>query len=156
MLDLYTITEPGRDIAAGHRGVPEPGLHCPRIDRAAIDFVLVPGVAFDLEGRRLGYGGLALMVVVTGLFMAAHVAWYVRLFVFLPAVVGSVSLLQVRRNTCVSRAREGTFEHEDGSTTPMEDADARASRKVAAGIRRDGFLVAAACAALAAATSFVI
>lgn len=57
MLELYAITEPERDVAPGHRGVPEPSLDCPRVERAAIDFVLVPGVAFDLEGRRLGYGG---------------------------------------------------------------------------------------------------
>ena len=29
----------------------------PRIDIRSIDWVLVPGVAFDAEGRRLGYGG---------------------------------------------------------------------------------------------------
>ena len=57
MLELHSITEPDRDVGAGHRGVPEPWLHCPRFDYAAIDFVLVPGVAFDAEGRRLGYGG---------------------------------------------------------------------------------------------------
>ena len=57
MLELHSITEPDRDVGAGHRGVPEPWHHCPRIGHAAIDFVLVPGVAFDGEGRRLGYGG---------------------------------------------------------------------------------------------------
>jgi len=57
MLELHSVCEPERDIGPGHRGVPEPGRHCPRIDNAEIDFVLVPGVAFDAEGRRLGYGG---------------------------------------------------------------------------------------------------
>jgi len=57
MLELHSVCEPERDMGPGHRGVPEPGLHCPRIDNAEIDFVLVPGVAFDAEGRRLGYGG---------------------------------------------------------------------------------------------------
>jgi len=57
MLDLYAVADIGRDIAPGYRGIPEPAATLPRIDREAIDWVLVPGVAFDLTGRRLGYGG---------------------------------------------------------------------------------------------------
>ena len=57
MLDLYVIADPVRDIGAGHQGIPEPLLHCGAVDPASIDWVLVPGVAFDRGGRRLGYGG---------------------------------------------------------------------------------------------------
>ena len=31
--------------------------HAPRVDATQIDWVLVPGVAFSADGRRLGYGG---------------------------------------------------------------------------------------------------
>jgi 5-formyltetrahydrofolate cyclo-ligase len=57
MLELHEITDLARDVRLGYRSIPEPRADCPRIARDEIDFVVVPGVAFDREGRRLGYGG---------------------------------------------------------------------------------------------------
>lgn len=57
MLDLCLIGDPAIDVRPGFRGIPEPEPHCAPIDVAAIDWALVPGVAFDSAGRRLGYGG---------------------------------------------------------------------------------------------------
>jgi len=57
MLELHAIGDIERDVAPGYRGIPEPLSTLPRIDAAAIDWVLIPGVAFSAEGRRLGYGG---------------------------------------------------------------------------------------------------
>jgi 5-formyltetrahydrofolate cyclo-ligase len=57
MLDLHSIADLDRDVVPGHLDIPEPRAECPQVPRDAIDFVLVPGVAFDLDGRRLGYGG---------------------------------------------------------------------------------------------------
>ncbi len=57
MLDLHALADPDHDVGAGHQGIPEPLPHCPTLPPGTLDWVLVPGVAFDSAGRRLGYGG---------------------------------------------------------------------------------------------------
>jgi 5-formyltetrahydrofolate cyclo-ligase len=57
MLELHAIGDPAHDVAPGYHGIPEPRSSLPRVDAATVDWVLVPGVAFSPEGRRLGYGG---------------------------------------------------------------------------------------------------
>ncbi len=44
-------------LSVGAYGIFEPPADAPEIPAEAIDVVIVPGLAFDLEGRRLGYGG---------------------------------------------------------------------------------------------------
>ena len=57
MLELHSITDPAADIVPGFHDIPEPVARCARVPASAIEWVLVPGVAFDPTGRRLGYGG---------------------------------------------------------------------------------------------------
>jgi 5-formyltetrahydrofolate cyclo-ligase len=57
MLELRAIRDPLADTAPGFRGIREPGPRCPAVASGTIAWVLVPGVAFDNGGRRLGYGG---------------------------------------------------------------------------------------------------
>ncbi|MEW8979961.1 MAG: 5-formyltetrahydrofolate cyclo-ligase [Symbiobacterium sp.] len=45
------------DLAPGAFGIPEPRPDLPREDPLAVDLAVVPGVAFDPQGYRLGYGG---------------------------------------------------------------------------------------------------
>jgi 5-formyltetrahydrofolate cyclo-ligase len=56
-LHLHAIEDIDRDIVPGYLGVPEPRPTLPTVDPGDVDWVLVPGVAFDAQGRRLGYGG---------------------------------------------------------------------------------------------------
>ena len=57
MLLLHAIADLARDVGPGFRDIPEPLPDCPVVSHEAIDFVVVPGIAFDRDGRRLGYGG---------------------------------------------------------------------------------------------------
>jgi 5-formyltetrahydrofolate cyclo-ligase len=45
------------DLCDGPHGLTEPLSSCPEVPVADIDVMLVPGLAFDAAGRRLGLGG---------------------------------------------------------------------------------------------------
>jgi 5-formyltetrahydrofolate cyclo-ligase len=52
------IRNPGRELQSGTFGIPEPRPKFRRpVALAQADVILVPGVAWDLRGYRIGYGG---------------------------------------------------------------------------------------------------
>jgi len=52
---VAVVHDPGRALVAGAFGIPEPTGD--PVDPQEIDVVLVPGLAFTRDGRRLGQGG---------------------------------------------------------------------------------------------------
>lgn len=57
MLELREVKNLGGDLVAGVWGIREPAGRCPVVPSSAVEFLLVPGVAFTATGERLGYGG---------------------------------------------------------------------------------------------------
>jgi 5-formyltetrahydrofolate cyclo-ligase len=55
-LRFHRVAGPG-DLRPGAYGIFEPREGCPELPASDLDVILVPGLAFDAEGRRLGYGG---------------------------------------------------------------------------------------------------
>ncbi len=57
-LALYQVRDLAADLQPGTWGIPEPvPERCRPVMPDEIDFVLVPGVAFDHHGGRVGHGG---------------------------------------------------------------------------------------------------
>ena len=53
----FYLIEGRQDLTAGKYGIPEPAAHCAAAAATHRSLCLVPGLAFDLQGYRIGYGG---------------------------------------------------------------------------------------------------
>jgi 5-formyltetrahydrofolate cyclo-ligase len=47
----------GDQLVQNRHGIPEPLASAPEADPRALEFIVIPGLAFDVRGGRLGYGG---------------------------------------------------------------------------------------------------
>ena len=54
---MFHLVVPGTVLRAGAFGIPEPAPDAPEVAIADLALLIVPGVAFDPVGRRLGFGG---------------------------------------------------------------------------------------------------
>jgi hypothetical protein len=105
--------------------------------------------------RRFGLGWAAISVGALGVAVWLRAPSLVRALVVAPATLAAIGFLQARRQTCVLRAREGTFEGDDFSTKKAPPAQVAASRQVASGINRDAVWIGLGAGAFAASTSLV-
>ena len=53
----WHMWKPGHSLQKGKYGIFEPPLSAPQIKPTEVDLILVPAVACDQRGYRLGYGG---------------------------------------------------------------------------------------------------
>lgn len=54
-MDFYEIHDM-TELQSGYHGILEPAEYCPKVE-ATEGIMLLPGLAFDREGHRVGYGG---------------------------------------------------------------------------------------------------
>jgi 5-formyltetrahydrofolate cyclo-ligase len=55
-LRLAEVADFDQDLLPGHRAIPEPRAGLPEVDPGSVNWALVPGLAFDSLGHRLGRG----------------------------------------------------------------------------------------------------
>jgi 5-formyltetrahydrofolate cyclo-ligase len=55
-LRLYAVSDPASELEPGALSIPEPKPGLPEIAPELVDWALVPGLAFDEQGYRLGRG----------------------------------------------------------------------------------------------------
>lgn len=78
--EFAEVRDLGHDLRVGEYGLMEPAAECPALTNKQLDLVLVPGLAFDPNGRRLGRGkGYydRLLPQVTGEFCGVAIDWQV-------------------------------------------------------------------------------
>jgi 5-formyltetrahydrofolate cyclo-ligase len=57
-LELHVVRDLEHDLVPGVWNIPEPDpVRCDRVEIGGVDFAVVPALAVDLDGYRLGYGG---------------------------------------------------------------------------------------------------
>ena len=55
-LDFYSVNNLREDFSVGYSNILEPNNCGVKVDSSVFDVILIPGLAFDLNGTRLGYG----------------------------------------------------------------------------------------------------
>jgi 5-formyltetrahydrofolate cyclo-ligase len=99
-------------LCAGPFGLLEPDAACAEVPVEAIDVMIVPGLAFDAAGRRLGYGGgyydqVGIQVRAAGQGVLIGLGYDFQVVDRCPAGAGDIALDLVVTERRVLRARGG-------------------------------------------------
>jgi 5-formyltetrahydrofolate cyclo-ligase len=54
-LEFRRVSSPG-ELQKGAFGIFEPPVTCAVVNPGVVDYIVIPGVGFDLHGKRIGYG----------------------------------------------------------------------------------------------------
>jgi 5-formyltetrahydrofolate cyclo-ligase len=100
------------DLRPGAYGILEPQEACPEVAPRDLDVILLPGLAFDGAGRRLGYGGgyydeLGRLVRQEGQALLLGVGYDFQVVDRCPADEDDVTIDGVVTDVRVMRCREG-------------------------------------------------
>lgn len=55
-MEFVPVKNPDKEMVPGSFGIPEPSSSLKAVDNESVDIVIMPGIAFDQEGNRLGQG----------------------------------------------------------------------------------------------------
>ena len=112
-MNQYGLSELRRDmrLAPGHYGVSEPD-EPEWLGVQGVDFIVVPGLAFDPSGGRLGHGGGYYDRIMGGMqkeVFKAGLAFDFQIFKEVPMLAGDVSMDVVVTEKWVFRSVGGAF-----------------------------------------------
>lgn len=55
-MEFVTVKNPDKELVPGNFGIPEPVSSLQAVGNESVDIMIMPGIAFDQEGNRLGQG----------------------------------------------------------------------------------------------------
>jgi hypothetical protein len=110
----------------------------------------IPNIGYRerLRRQRIGLLSLAAAVLAAVLLLASDAPRLSRILLFLPLIVATLSLFQVRAKTCVALAARGMRNMDDGNEAIADPAELQAVKAQARRVNLQASIAAAAITAV--------